>query len=141
MSQKKQVVFFIDRALESKPLLAALRQSGATIEIHSDHFLPDAPDTEWLAVVSKKAWVVLTKDARIGRNPEEIRAIARESTSIFILWDGNLRSQQIASLFAEIVPKLEKLALAHQTPFIAKIYKDGTIKLWKNSNQLLKLLT
>jgi len=141
MSQRKQVVFFIDRALESKLLLAALRQSGATIEIHSDHFPPDALDTDWLPVVSKKAWVVLTKDARIGRNPEEIRTIARESTSIFILWDGNLRSQQIASLFAEIVPKLEKLALTYQAPFIAKIYKDGTIKLWKDSNQLLKLLT
>jgi hypothetical protein len=46
MTQPRQVVFFIDRALESKRLLQALKESGAIIERHSDHFAPDAPDTE-----------------------------------------------------------------------------------------------
>jgi hypothetical protein len=37
MTQPRQVVFFIDRALESKRLLQALKESGAIIERHSDH--------------------------------------------------------------------------------------------------------
>lgn len=141
MTQHNQVIFFIDRALESNPVLEALRQSGATIEIHRDHFAPDALDTEWLPIVSKKGWVVLTKDARIGRNFQEIRAIASENASVFILWNGNLRSQETALLFSGIVSKLERFAVKNSPPFIAKIYKDGTIKLWKNHQELLNLLS
>ena len=63
-----------------------------------------------------------------------------ESAGVFILWDGNLRSQEIALLLVEVVHKLEKLALMHQTPFIAKIYRDRSVKLWKSRKQLLKIL-
>ena len=140
MTQQRQIVFFIDRALESKRFLQALRENGATIEIHSDHFAPDALDTEWLPVVSQKGWVVLTKDARIGRNPLELMAIARENVSVFILWSGNLPSQEIASLFVSIVTKLERFTNNHPAPFIAKIYKDRSVVMWKNRNQLLKIL-
>lgn len=140
MSSPKQIIFFIDRALESKTVLEALRLNGVSLELHSHHFKPDALDTEWLPVVSQRGWFVLTKDARIGRNPQEIRAIAAESAGVFILWDGNLRSQEIALLLVEVIPKLEKLALMHQTPFIMKIYRDRSVKLWKSRKQLLKIL-
>lgn len=140
MSPQKRVTFFIDRALESKTVLEALRLNGTSLELHSTHFQPDALDTEWLPVVSQRGWFVLTKDARIGRNPQEIRAIAAECAGVFILWDGNLRSLEIASLLVEVVNKLEKLAPMHQTPFIAKIYRDGSVKLWKSRKQLVKIL-
>jgi len=140
MSSPKQIIFFIDRALESKTVLEALRLNGVNLELHSRHFKPDALDTEWLPVVSQRGWFVLTKDARIGRNPQEIRAIASESAGVFILWDGNLRSQEIALLLVEVVHKLEKLALMHQTPFIMKIYRDRSVKVWKSRKQLLKIL-
>lgn len=97
MKQPRQVVFFVDRALESKRLLQAMKENGAIIEKHSDHFAPDTMDIEWLPVVSQRGWVVLTKDARIGRNPLEIMAIARAKASVFILWSGNLPSQEVFS--------------------------------------------
>jgi predicted nuclease of predicted toxin-antitoxin system len=141
MTQPRQVVFFIDRALESKRLLQALKESGAIIERHSDHFAPDTIDTEWLPVVSQKGWVILTKDARIGRNPLEVMAIANAKASVFILWSGNLPSQEVAALFSDIVSKLEKFALNNASPFIAKVYKNRSVLMWKNCNQLAKIIS
>jgi hypothetical protein len=39
-------IFFIDRCLGSKKIVAALREAGVTVEIHDDHFLPDAADVD-----------------------------------------------------------------------------------------------
>ncbi len=141
MKQSRQVVFFVDRALESKRLLQTMKENGAIIEKHSDHFAPDTMDIEWLPVVSQRGWVILTKDARIGRNPLEIMAIARAKASVFILWSGNLPSQEVATLFSGIVSKLERFALNNSAPFIAKVYKDRSVVMWKNSNQLDKIIS
>jgi hypothetical protein len=40
------ITFFIDRCLGSKRVVAALREAGLTVEIHEDHFAPDALDVE-----------------------------------------------------------------------------------------------
>jgi hypothetical protein len=44
-------VFFLDRSLGKKRVAAALRQAGATLHIHDDHFPPDAKDEDWLAEI------------------------------------------------------------------------------------------
>ena len=71
-----QYTYFIDRAL-GKSVGQSLQLLGVNIEFHHDHFAPDAPDTEWLPIVSQRGWVVLTKDERIGRNILEVQQIAR----------------------------------------------------------------
>ena len=43
------------------------------VEIHDDHFSPDAEDADWLRVVGQRGWAVLTKDERIRRRPVERR--------------------------------------------------------------------
>jgi hypothetical protein len=45
------------------------------VEVHDDHFAPDAPDAVWLRVVGERGWVVLTKDERIRRRPLEREAL------------------------------------------------------------------
>ena len=59
------LVFFIDRSLGRKIVAQALREISETVEIHDDHFAPDAKDEAWLAEVGKRGWIVLTKDDRI----------------------------------------------------------------------------
>jgi hypothetical protein len=70
-------IFFVDRAL-GKNLVKILRNAGANAEAHIDHFAPNSPDVEWLPEVSRRGWIVLTKDANLGRTPSEqiFRAIA-----------------------------------------------------------------
>jgi len=52
-------IFFIDRCLGTK-LADSLRNVGATVEIHDDHFEQDIEDEDWLREVGKRNWVVLT---------------------------------------------------------------------------------
>ena len=85
MIKAEKPTFFIDRALGRKYVADALRNAGAKVEVHEDHFLPDAPDTEWLPEVSQRGWLILTKDDAIGRNILEQVAIANVRQQIELL--------------------------------------------------------
>ncbi|MBW4455646.1 MAG: hypothetical protein KME55_24705 [Nostoc indistinguendum CM1-VF10] len=52
MNKADKPIFFIDRALGKKYVADALRSVGANVEVHADHFSPDALDIEWLPEVS-----------------------------------------------------------------------------------------
>ena len=140
MSKPLKTTFFIDLALSPKTVSAALRAAGAIVEVHTDHFPPETPDTDWLPSVTEMGWVVLTKDTRINSRPLEIEAVARAGARVFILASGNLTSQQMAEIFVGVLENLKKFVQGNQAPFIAKIYRDGRVKLWRNQTQLLKLL-
>jgi hypothetical protein len=58
------VTFFLDRSLGKEIVAQALRAAGADVEIHDDHFPPDAKDEDWLTEVGSLGWIVLTKDRR-----------------------------------------------------------------------------
>jgi predicted nuclease of predicted toxin-antitoxin system len=139
MTPSAQPVFFIDWCL-GKTVAHALVKAGALIEHHGNHFNQDAPDIEWLTEVGDRGWVVLTKDKAIGSNALELKAIAAANVRVFCLASGNLTRQQMADLFVDVLEKLTKFTQGNQAPFIAKIYKDEGVKLWRNQTQLLKLL-
>jgi PIN like domain len=132
------ITFFIDRALGKKSVPDALRLAGANIEIHCDHFAPEAADVDWLPVVAQKGWVVLTKDEKIGRNYLEVLAIAQYGAKVFVLNSANLKSKEMADIFVGSLDKMTAFSLNHEPPFIFKIYKQGKITMWKNSKELLK---
>lgn len=88
-----------------------------------------------------RGWVVLAKDQAIGSNTLELKAIARANAKVFSLASGNLTRQQMAALFVDVLGKITKFTQGNQAPFIAKIYKDGQVKLWKKRTQLLKMLS
>jgi predicted nuclease of predicted toxin-antitoxin system len=133
-----QPVFFVDWCF-GKTVVNALREAGALIEHHGDHFNQNAPDTEWLPVVSDRGWVVLTKDKAIAKNQLELMAIARSEVKVFILTSGNLTRQEMAALLVDVLEKLKKFAQGNQAPFIAKVFKERRVELWKTRTQLLKM--
>lgn len=139
MISSDKPVFFIDWCL-GKTVARALIEAGAQIEHHNDHFDQNAPDIEWLSVVGENGWIVLTKDQAIGRNKQELRAIAKSNVKVFSLVSGSLTSQQMAELFVQVMEKLEKFSQGHHAPFIAKIYKSGKVELWRSRAQILRFL-
>jgi PIN like domain len=54
--------FFLDRALESYLLRDALKALGARVQMHRDHFREDSEDVDWLPVIARREWVILSKD-------------------------------------------------------------------------------
>jgi predicted nuclease of predicted toxin-antitoxin system len=89
-----QPVFFVDWCF-GKTVVNALREAGALIEHHGDHFKQNAPDTEWLPVVGDRGWVVLTKDKAIAKNQLELMAIARSEVKVFSLTPRNLSLRRL----------------------------------------------
>jgi predicted nuclease of predicted toxin-antitoxin system len=135
MSKPQEIIFFVDRALGNR-VVEALREAGAQVEAHRDHFAPDALDIEWLPVVSQRGWVVLTKDKKLRHNPLELQAIAQANARVFILTAGNLRQQKTIDILVRSVQRLENIVIGNLPPFIARLHQNGRIVLWPKHSQL-----
>jgi predicted nuclease of predicted toxin-antitoxin system len=120
-------VFFLDRSLGKKRIAAALRQAGATVQVHDDHFPIDARDEEWLSQVGQQGWIVLTKDHRIRyRNVERI-ALMNAGVAAFILTSGDLQGEEMAQIFVKALSAITRFLSKHDKPFIAKVARDGSV--------------
>jgi hypothetical protein len=129
--------FFIDRCLGSKKIVLALRQAGLTVEVHDDHFAPDALDVDWLPQVGAWGWVVLTKDANISRRTLEKMAVARAGVRLFILAAQNLASADMIDILVRAIEPIKSFVGNHSAPFIAKIYRDCRVEMWRSCEALL----
>jgi predicted nuclease of predicted toxin-antitoxin system len=134
------VTFFIDRCLGSKRIAEALRSAGITVEIHSDYFDQGAPDVDWLPEVGRRGWIVLTKDANIGKRTLEKIAVAQSHIKMFTLASQNLSGDDMVAIFRKAIVPMQEFARKNSAPFIAKIYRDGRIDLWKDHQALLEEL-
>jgi PIN like domain len=101
---------------------------------------PDALDVEWLPQVGKWGWVVLTKDANISRRTLEKMAVARAEVRLFILAAQNLASADMIDILVQAIKPMEKFICSYPAPFIAKIYRDHRVELWRSRVELLSEL-
>ncbi len=132
-------IFFVDRAL-GKNLVQILRNAGANVEAHIDHFATNSPDVEWLPEVSRRGWIVLTKDANLGRTPSEQIAIASSNARVFVLAIGDASGEEMAQTFIKALDNIERFIKGNQAPFIAKVYQNSRVTIWQNHTKLLKML-
>jgi predicted nuclease of predicted toxin-antitoxin system len=132
MSNSEQIVFFIDRCLGSKQVPESLRELGISVECHDDHFPKEAQDTEWMPEVGRQGWIVLTKDARIGKRTLEKIAVTRAGIRMFVLVSQNLSGTEMAGAFQKAIESMQKFTRENPAPFIAKVYRNGRVEEWKN---------
>ena len=128
-SKRPDPVFFLDRSLGKNRVATALRQAGATLHIHDDHFPPNAKDEDWLAEAGQRGWIVLTKDHRIRYRHVERLALMKAGVAAFILTSGDLQGEEMAQIFVKALPRITRFLKNHAKPFIAKIAKDGSVSL------------
>ena len=132
-------IFFIDRCL-GKKLADSLRKVGATVKIHDDHFSQDINYEDWLRIVGKRNWVVLTKDKKIASRSLELEAVAEGNVRLFALVDGNVRGVVMAQAFVNALENMQRFILENPEPFIAKVHQSGLVKPCKNKKELLRML-
>ncbi|MBD0307029.1 MAG: hypothetical protein ICV80_02480 [Microcoleus sp. T1-bin1] len=132
-------IFFIDRCL-GKKLADPLRNKGATVEIHDDHFKQDIEDKDWLREVGKCNWVVLTKDKKIASRTLELEAVAEDNVRLFAFADGDVSGVVVAQAFVNALENMQGFIRGNQAPFIAKVYQSGLVKPCKNQKELLRML-
>ena len=132
-------IFFIDRCLGNK-LVDSLRNVGATVEIHDDHFHPKMNDEDWLRIVGERNWVVLTKDKKIASRPLELLAVAQGDVRLFAFVGGDVPGVVVAQAFVNALENMQRFIRGNQAPFIAKVYQSGLVKPCKNQKELLRML-
>lgn len=122
-------VYFIDRSLGKHVVAIALRAAGAAVEIHDDHFPPDAADEEWIAEVGGRKWIVLTKDNRLRYHPREKQALLRHGVRAFILTARDLRGEEMGRAFTAALPKIENFLSRHtKAGCIVAVSRDGELR-------------
>ena len=126
---RKPLVFFLDRNLGTKHVASALRAAGVTVEVHNNHFPPDARDETWLPEVGKRGWVVLTKDDRIRYRSTELAAVISAHVALFALSSGNLTGVEMAQALVAALPRMFRVLATHRPPFIAKVTRSGEMSL------------
>ena len=140
MSQLQPITFFVDRCLGNRTVVETLRNLGLTVEIHDKHFDKNAQDVDWVPEIGKKGWVVLTKDANIGKRTSEKMAVVRDKVKMFTLAKQDLTAKQMSDAFVKGIIRIQDLVRQHPGPFIAKIYRDGRVEMWKDEKILSKEL-
>ncbi|RYG59180.1 hypothetical protein EON80_26020 [bacterium] len=125
----KRPVLFIDRAIEGRALIEALTEVGANFKLHKDYFRDDTPDVVWLPDVGKRGWNVLTRDKAIQSNPLEKRAVQNAKVGYFVLSSRDVTGFEVAEIIVRALTAIEKIAVNQEKPFIARIVKDGSVKV------------
>ena len=82
----------------------------------------------------------MTKDERIAYRAIEQFAVAQSNARVFILVSANLSGPEMGKAFQKALKAMEQFVEEHLPPFMAKVYKTGEIKAWKDRDQLLNYL-
>lgn len=116
--------FFTDRDL-GKQFPEALRQAGLTVHGAHEHFAHDTPDTVWIAEVSRRGWIALTRDQRIRYKPNELAAVLDGGLGLIVLV-GQATSAELAENFIRTRGRIESFVDRHDPPFIAGLSRPST---------------
>jgi len=130
------LVLFVDRSLGKKIVAGALRQAGAHVEIHDDHFPPDAADEDLLREAGRRKWVVLTKDRGIRYRAPALVAIRQSASRMFVLTAGDLQGPEMAAAFVRALPRITGFVSRQPAPFIARVTKTGAVSMMLSARQL-----
>jgi predicted nuclease of predicted toxin-antitoxin system len=115
--------------LGKKRIADALRAAGVEVRVHDDHFAPDAHDTEWLAAVGRRGWIVLTKDKGIRWRALECAAVMDARVRQFTLTAGNLDAAAMARAFVRALPAVRRCLASSEGGFIAKVDRGGRVQV------------
>lgn len=126
--QLRELTFFLDRNLGSRRVAEAMRQAGAHVEVHADHFPQDGSDEEWLAACGKRSWIAITLDYRIRYRAGERDALKENKVKAFLVAKaGEMGGEVLGRLLVGKLPKLVALATQTPAPFAFRITPSGAI--------------
>jgi len=100
---------------------------GALFIALTQHFPSNTPDEEWLREVGKQGWILLTRDEKIRRRPNELRAFRDHGAIGFVLTAGNASAADTAALVTRVYPKLIHKAKTAKPPAMFSVTLAGTI--------------
>ena len=120
-------LLFIDRCAWSRRLGEALREASIPFIVHDDKFPKDCADVDWLPVVGREGWVVITRDKNIRRKPNELQAFKTANVVAFALASGNASAEDTARLVVGLYPQILRKVRGANPPAMFSVSLAGTI--------------
>ncbi len=108
-----------------------LRKAGVRVELFASYYHHDTPDEVWLKDIGERGWVVLMRDKKIGKRFLELDALLDGGVKAFALVAGQLKDVDNAAILIKAFPKILDAIEANDFPFIAKVFRDSTVEVWK----------
>lgn len=123
-------VLYLDENLcNSTAIVEVLTKLGVRFEKHLSHFPRGTLDENWLPLVGKNGWVLLTADKRLRYNLLEKRALDRNHVREFVFASGKMSGNEMAAALETGIRKILKLCSKIDPPFVATITRTGEVHL------------
>jgi hypothetical protein len=119
----------VDECLGRHIVAEALRKAGAHVEVYYQHFPLGAPDAEWLPVVGRRGWIVLTKDRHIRRRELEISALVHARVRAFVLTAADLTGAEQAAVFVRALGKMNRIGASSRGPLVGRSARAAIVSL------------
>ena len=100
------------------------------MQVHDQHFAQNAPDVFWIAEVTQRGWVILTKDLEHHRKANERSVILQTRAREFALSNG-ISGAEMGRIFAAALPSIQRYLQNSAGPFIVRV---------RRSLQLIRIL-
>jgi PIN like domain len=122
-------IYFVDRTHGRKKLPNLLKKVGMKVEVHYNHFDPEAPDDEWIPKCVANGWVIITGDKAIETDPINAKAVEDSAAKVFITADTNSKAEEWAAAIIVGRRKLARVAEYNNGAFCVNIdkYADGHV--------------
>lgn len=124
-SPPKDIVFFVDRSLGGKIVPEMLKSAGFRVERLEDHFKERERDHVWIAAVSKKKWIILSKDKFIDNRVQVLQTIQETKARMFVLTSGDMLGSEMSVLLKLVAREMVSIISGNKGPFIIKITQKG----------------
>jgi hypothetical protein len=127
----RPLTFFVDRGLGRGLVPDVFRQEGWQVvlmaELYPDGLDQFIGDDQWIADVSDRGWVALTKDAAIVRRHAD--ALRRSTLRAFALSNANITGPEMAERFRRNRHRIAQRA-RRPGPFVDVVHKDRLERRW-----------
>lgn len=125
--------FFVDRSLGAHEVVSVVRSScleRERVHVHDDLFVQDAEDTEWLAAVGARRWIILTKDANIRWNDIERNALISARAAVFALGRQDIPGPTMGAVFGSALPQIRTALRRFDVPLFGQVTIDGAVSIY-----------
>ena len=86
-------------------------------------------DSRWISDATAHGWVVLTKDERITRRPDEQRALTESGLRVFAIGNQHLTGPEMAERYVTNMNRIVKRA-RKPGPFVDIVQLDRVERRW-----------
>jgi hypothetical protein len=102
-----------------------LRELDVDVQLHKRHYLPTAPDPEWIADAAQRGWVIVSGDKGIENDGINRYAVGRSAARVFLLSDTESRGAEWAASLVMARHKIQRVVTENRGPFYCDVEKGN----------------